>query len=691
MFSPRALWPVLLFGSVVCSSLQAGFEIADISEAYRDGFRGYTKVWLDYGDNPITAEEWETYTPSPGYLKNTPRNPEFNAEETFSSPGLPDGEVVVETIDSYTWKFIAQTQSAMWPYTRRTFPGTVNAYQAAFATTTPPPGTVKFSSNEKNQEMIFWARENNAPDGTPIPRYFITDEWGNTYLLGASGAATDAEIAAAFEAAVLPAGWTKSTGTLEETLSLLPAYGAGDQAHFNLFRESADNTFFQITWSENGHGIAEHIPGMPIWGGATDDKILGRSGDDNLIHGAQGNDTIVVLGQNDTIHGDEGTDTAVFEGRWQAYSVLACAAGGTEVLLYGRGFQKTLHNVEFLRFKDRTISTAQIASPYPPIPTEYHFSHGIPPRLQWNENSGYCGETSFISAGLHFGQYCSQYTARSLASPGVNQADPASQLLLGVNDTAAAQRMKLAATEFNNRRQRSARDFLEWVKQRTLGGEIAIIGVFNNGILLGEWTRRLDGDSSYDHIVPVLEWGSENPFDRLRYFPTDVITFSDNGLYGPFGTPPVYPFLYSFRLRDFPGTRFQANNPRGPIYMLKDSPKHYGIAIRGVLDRDNVTVPVKLTSNLNFEPDIGSASNTPPDPIPMQLTATVTLPDQSVAYVLYRYDDFEKVPTANFNTAASQAVESWNIPAHSGPTFTTQFNGLSNQTVIFRAVPASAL
>ena len=33
----------------------------------------------------------------------------------------------------------------------------------------------------------------------------------------------------------------------------------------------------------------------------------------------------------------------------------------------------------------------------------------MPPRLQWNTNYGYCGEVSLISAGLFFGQYCSQY------------------------------------------------------------------------------------------------------------------------------------------------------------------------------------------------------------------------------------------------------------------------------------------
>ena len=54
-----------------------------------------------------------------------------------------------------------------------------------------------------------------------------------------------------------------------------------------------------------------------------------------------------------------------------------------------------------------------------PIPTRFQQAIDVPPRRQWNENSGYCGETSFISAGMYFGQYCSQFTARSIASPGV--------------------------------------------------------------------------------------------------------------------------------------------------------------------------------------------------------------------------------------------------------------------------------
>jgi hypothetical protein len=70
-------------------------------------------------------------------------------------------------------------------------------------------------------------------------------------------------------------------------------------------------------------------------------------------------------------------------------------------------------------------------------------SNPIPPRLQWNENYGYCGEVSLISAGLYYGQYISQYDARALASPGVPENDFNSQLMLGINDQIAAAAMHL--------------------------------------------------------------------------------------------------------------------------------------------------------------------------------------------------------------------------------------------------------
>lgn len=342
---------------------------------------------------------------------------------------------------------------------------------------------------------------------------------------------------------------------------------------------------------------------------------------------------------------------------------------------------------------DRIGSEDAWVRPQTPIlPRTHTYHHPIAPRLQWNANSGYCGETSFISAGLHFGQYCSQYTARAVTSPDKKQTDPNSQLLLGVNDTTAALRMRLQAIEYYYPTQTSSEDFLAWVKSNTLQGHVVIVGVFNNGILLGEWSGRDQGDDEYDHIVPVLGIGSAVPFEPHagEYLASDTLTLSDNGLYGPLGNPPAHQFLYSSRFDLFLGDRYQANNPRGPVYLLKDQPRNYGIAIQGVLDFDQVTIPVRLHSSLNHEPDMAHNSDVPPAPVPLTLTATVSIPDQTRSYHLYLYDDFRQVPVQNFNAGASQAVDMWVIPPHSGETYTVLLETLSNQTVIFRAVPADA-
>ena len=110
----------------------------------------------------------------------------------------------------------------------------------------------------------------------------------------------------------------------------------------------------------------------------------------------------------------------------------------------------------------------------------YSQGNDIPPRLQWEGNWGYCGEVSFISAGLYYGQYVSQYDARALASPGVKQKKAKSQLLIGVNDQKAAKAMHLNASEWDTASETSSASFLVWVKRNVSAGYPVVIGVFNN-------------------------------------------------------------------------------------------------------------------------------------------------------------------------------------------------------------------
>lgn len=313
-----------------------------------------------------------------------------------------------------------------------------------------------------------------------------------------------------------------------------------------------------------------------------------------------------------------------------------------------------------------------------------------PPRLQWNANSGYCGETSFISAGLYYGQYCSQYTARSIASPGVPQSNPDSQLLLGNNDVSTAVAMRLAATPWEGKKRTPAKDFLAWTKSHLLSGHPVIIGVFTNEYRFYGKLKPNAGDPDYDHIVPVVAVSSDRSLESNadRYFASDVITFSDNGLWAPDNAPT---YLFSYRFAEFQKNRRQANGPGKPIYSLKDNGRNYGIAITGVADTAGVTIPVRLTTSVNYEkPAMVDGTNSAPASMPLSITATVTIPNQSVSYKVYRYDRFEDVPTANFNAQAGKAKESWTIPAGQGATFQITKSIKSDDIVVFRAVPTSA-
>lgn len=335
------------------------------------------------------------------------------------------------------------------------------------------------------------------------------------------------------------------------------------------------------------------------------------------------------------------------------------------------------------------VMAPQVALAAPEGFTYYSRGTTMTPRFQWNANGGYCGETSFISAGMHYGQYTSQWTARAVASPGVAQTKVKSQLLLGAgeNDLRAARAMKLNAARFDSGHQRSVAQYLTWVKDKYLKGHVVIMGVLNNVRTLNE---PLPGDSVYDHIVPVLGIGSSRPLNAYAqdYLASDDITISDNGLHD---IGPNIPYLYTYRFDQFPLSRAAANRNGGPVYSLRDRPQNYATQVTGIIDPDHVTIPIRLTSNVNGEgvQDQEYLRSAPPATA-ITLTAHVSVPRSDRAYNVYLYDDFAKVPTRNFNANAADAIRSWVIPAGTTGTWTTTIHVMSNQTMVFRAVPVSA-
>lgn len=340
----------------------AAFEIAYLLNLGQE-FTGPTQVYLAAGPNPMTTEAWADYDPPPGYIKNTTRNVEFNSQEVLTSPDSVTGETYIRTSDGYTWLFVAETVSANWPFDAADYSAPfTSGYQAAALTTTPPAGVVKYSANTKNAIVTWLANDSN---GQPIERYFIEDSWGNLYIMQTSGATDQADVRDNFFSAELPSGWRMFAGSLRRDLTTRPAYAAAGFAQFNIFRNSADDAFQQITWNGRGRSIAQQIPDMVIWGGITSDTLLGRRGQHNVIHGAQGNDWIVALGSNDEIHGDDGFDTVVFQGNRSQYIVTPLEADGSlvEVRTRSGGAHArvaTLSNVEALKFQDRVERTTRL-------------------------------------------------------------------------------------------------------------------------------------------------------------------------------------------------------------------------------------------------------------------------------------------------------------------------------------------
>lgn len=312
------------------------------------------------GDNEISAATWETYTPPLPYIKNTTRNLQFNESHFIASPGAAIGSTTyVTTSDGYSWAAMSMAINALWPYNASQYSGlsAVNAYYAGNLEITPPPGVVKVTANFKGQDMKFWANEQGqtGAGAVALERYFVVDQWGNEYIMHASGQTEQSQVKQAFEAAILPEGWRKETRFLSQDVILHPAVGSDGSFHYLVFRDSADNSYHQIGWSDQGSLMAQ-TPGMPIWGGEDANALIGTDAND-VLHGAGGDDVLYPLLGDDDIWGDGGVDTVVLAGEKNRYYLVSYDEAQQALVIFDSVTSdiKTLYFCEKLQFDDATI------------------------------------------------------------------------------------------------------------------------------------------------------------------------------------------------------------------------------------------------------------------------------------------------------------------------------------------------
>ena len=343
--------------------LEEAREIIDITAVLSGHPEQPVQTYKSAGDNPVPENVWPSYELSPPFLKNTTRNLQFNESEFLASPGAPIGVTFyIATPDGYTWAAMSEAINALWPYDPTAYepPSNVNAYFAGNFEVTPPPGVVKVTANYKGQNMKFWAYAGGAAPGRGRPvaldRYFVTDEWGNEYIMHASGEREAADVRAAFDRAVLPAGWRKSVRRLGRDLVLRPAESDDPDArfHYLVIRDSADNTYHQVGWSKRG-SLTAQVPGMPIWGGLDRDMLTGDVGGirDDLMYGGGGGDLFRPgLGNNIVWGSSQAVDTVELPGKFSDYALVWKSEDEASFSLSGLGSFHTLHYIDKLRFED---------------------------------------------------------------------------------------------------------------------------------------------------------------------------------------------------------------------------------------------------------------------------------------------------------------------------------------------------
>jgi hypothetical protein len=261
-----------------------------------------------------------------------------------------------------------------------------------------------------------------------------------------------------------------------------------------------------------------------------------------------------------------------------------------------------------------------LGAPAPPGPSKYYImpSQMVTPFYQWENNNGYCGEVSLMTAGLADGQFVSQYNTRLVCGgffgPEANGTGPSllqagkpphkngnynaellienpSQGLTGPYDYDWAGRCAanagLSLLQYPsttgvwapNSGLAGYQDFMRWIKTQIMAGHQVTLGVILN---------PADGgyDAQYDHIVDVIKIGTNHSPTDPFYYPDDVIYFDDHGVYtlkhdatgwklsnNP-AIPPgagndktsCTPYIFAYSFASFVKTRAQENAKGAPAY-----------------------------------------------------------------------------------------------------------------------------
>ena len=282
----------------------------------------------------------------------------------------------------------------------------------------------------------------------------------------------------------------------------------------------------------------------------------------------------------------------------------------------------------------------------------------IAKRTQFYSNFGYCGECSFVTANMFYGQYFSQYYIRTVLINLYNIDHPNalidhknynSQLRpIADYDDKVAEYLKLKY-ELNTSNTNS--NFINWMKGHVTNNHPIVIGVYMNYNRFYPTSvpdnNLTQGNRDYDHVVSITNINN------------NIYAFNDNGLWtGDIDSENLTPndlLTFTYTISTNTKSRSNSNKTKGPVYSLPligpgSASGNFGIALTGLKDINNETVRIQITTPTQ-EPTMSENTNNEPPAIPLDLTIYLWGLDSSKTYNLYKFKDITKVPISGFNTA----------------------------------------
>lgn len=177
------------------------------------------------GPSPISDEDWATFSPGLGNLKNSDRHVLFKRSCFARSPSRPascSGDDCRELVElaGHTWVALSAIRAADCLPTAAACDGAA-----------PRPGGLLVVVTEKCHELVFEGTGFmlRGPNGERAVMHATADGHPTTEV-------------------TLPEGWTLSKETLESPLVVHP-FGGGDRCFYNVIRDHRQQSYHQISFA----------------------------------------------------------------------------------------------------------------------------------------------------------------------------------------------------------------------------------------------------------------------------------------------------------------------------------------------------------------------------------------------------------------------------------------------------------